>query len=135
VIIPKAHPVFAKSSLEIYAAVHDAIRRALETNEIEAALAGKAADRISESCFANPVRADVISEGRKVAGAAHRRSRAGLLHQGSIQQVDLPDRFRVDFAQALCQHAEARLLSREILNTAASLAETKYATMAWLTRR
>jgi len=135
VIIPKADPFFARSSLEIYAAVHDAIRRTLEANEIGATLAGEAADRISENCFANPVRADVISGGRKVAGAAHRRSRTGLLHQGSIQRVELSGRFRADFAQALCPEAEPRTLSQEILASAASIAETKYATVEWLTRR
>jgi lipoate-protein ligase A len=135
VIIPKVDPFFARSSLEIYAAVHDAIRRALDVNKIPATLAGAAAARISENCFANPVRADVISGGRKVAGAAHRRSRAGLLHQGSIQHDLLPDRFRADFAQALCEEAEPRTLSQEILASAASIAKTKYATVEWLTRR
>ncbi len=135
VIIPKADSFFARSSLEIYAAVHDVIRRTLEANEIGATLAGEAADRISESCFANPVRADVISGGRKVAGAAHRRSRTGLLHQGSIQHAHLPDRFRADFARALCPEAERRTLPQEILASAASLADTKYATAEWLTRR
>jgi lipoate-protein ligase A len=135
VIIPRTDSFFSKSSPEIYAAVHDAIRQALEVIEIGATLAGQAAARVSENCFANPVRADVISNGRKIAGAAHRRSRAGLLHQGSIQHACLPDRFRADFAGALCQKAEFQTLSQEILARAASIAETKYATAEWLTRR
>src|SRR5215212_581467 len=74
-VIPAAHPFFLRSSLEVYAAVHEAIRRALETNNIAAILAGQAAPKISDDCFANPVRADVLSENRKIAGAAQRRSR------------------------------------------------------------
>src|ERR1700704_3179261 len=53
VIIPKAHPFFARSSLEIYAALHDAIRRALEANQIEATLLDQTASKVSEDCFAN----------------------------------------------------------------------------------
>src|SRR2546430_1881109 len=98
VIIPASHPFFAQSSPEIYTALHDAIRRALAANGVDAFLADSAAPKVSENCFANAVRADLMSGGQKIAGAAHRRSRAGLLHQGSIQQRDLPERFRSDFA-------------------------------------
>jgi lipoate-protein ligase A len=135
VIIPKAHPLLAKSSLEIYAAVHEAIRRALESNHIEAALVNQAAPKISEHCFANAVRADVMSAGRKIAGAAHRRSRAGLLHQGSIQRPDLPDRFRSDLARILCERYETKTLAPELMDRAALVAATKYETNAWLRRR
>ena len=53
-------------------------------------------------CFANPVRADVLSNGRKIAGAAQRRTRRGLLQQGSIQGVDLATKFADQFASELC---------------------------------
>ena len=134
-IIPKEHPFLAKSSLEIYAAVHEAIRRALESNNIEAALVNQATPRISEHCFANAVRADVVSDGRKIAGAAHRRSRAGLLHQGSIQRHDLPDRFRTDFAMTLCERYETKTLAPELMDRATLIAGTKYGTTEWLMRR
>jgi lipoate-protein ligase A len=69
VIMPTSHPFFARSSLAIYSALHDAIREALKENGIEATLANSVSPRVSEDCFANAVRADVISEGRKIAGA------------------------------------------------------------------
>jgi lipoate-protein ligase A len=134
-IIPKAHPLLAKSSLEIYAAVHEAIRRALESNNIEAALVNQATPKISDHCFANAVRADVMSAGRKIAGAAHRRSRAGLLHQGSIQRHDLPGRFRSDLAKILCERYETKTLTPELIDRAALIAATKYGTTEWLRRR
>ena len=102
VIIPASDPFFAHTSLEIYAKLHDSIRLALRAHGVEAILANSAEAKVSEDCFANAVRADVMSNGRKIAGAAHRRSRAGLLHQGSIQQGDLPSRFRDDLARILC---------------------------------
>ena len=135
VIIPRAHPFHAKSSLEIYAAVHEAIQRALEVNRIEASLMTQAAPKISEHCFANAVRADVMSAGRKIAGAAHRRSRAGLLHQGSIQRHDLPDRFRRDLARTLCERYETKILASELMDRAALIAAKKYGTTEWLRRR
>jgi len=135
VIIPKANPFLAKSSLEIYASVHDAIRRALESNNIAAALVNEAAPKTSDHCFANAVRADLMSAGRKIAGAAHRRSRAGLLHQGSIQRHDLPDRFRRDLAATLCERYETRSLSSELMERATLIAATKYGTPEWLRRR
>jgi lipoate-protein ligase A len=134
-IIPKRHPFFARSSLAIYSDIHDAIRQALEANGIDATLANSVAPRVSENCFANPVRADVMSEGRKIAGAAHRRSRAGLLHQGSIQRSKLPSRFPDDLARALCDLFEHRALSKEVLDRATRIAREKYGTDAWLMRR
>src|ERR1700716_2090288 len=106
VIIPASHSFFAPSSPEIYSALHDAIRGALDANGVQATLANSAAPKVSENCFANAVRADVMSGEQKIAGAAHRRSRAGLLHQGSIQHRDLPAGFRHDFAQTLCERYE-----------------------------
>ena len=135
VIIPAAHPFFAHSSLAIYSDLHDAIRGAMQANGIEAVLANSVSPRVSEDCFANPVRADVILQGRKIAGAAHRRSRAGLLHQGSIQNTALPLRFRDDFARSLCDRFERRVLSQKQIDRATTIAQAKYATMEWLMRR
>jgi lipoate-protein ligase A len=127
--------LFERSSPEIYSALHDVIRRALETNGVTATLAANAGPKISEDCFVNAVRADVISGDRKIAGAAHRRTRTGLLHQGSIQQPDLPDRFRNDFALMLCAGFERKTISPPILERATAICESKYATVGWLKRR
>lgn len=41
---------------------------------------------IGGACFQSPVTADIVDAiGRKIAGAAQRRGKAGLLHQGSVQ--------------------------------------------------
>jgi lipoate-protein ligase A len=134
-IVPRADPFFLQSPLEVYAVVHEAIRRALEANDIRATLVARAAPKISDNCFANPVVADVLSDDRKIAGAAQRRSRAGLLHQGSIQRSDLPDRFREDFARTLCERFEQKELETTARERATEIATAKYATTAWLKRR
>jgi lipoate-protein ligase A len=135
VIIPARHSFFARSSLEIYSELHDAIRRALTTSGVEATLASAVAPKVSEHCFANAVRADVLIDGRKIAGAAHRRSRAGLLHQGSIQMAGLPANFIDDFARALCDRFARKTLPPELILRANAIAQAKYATDEWLMRR
>jgi lipoate-protein ligase A len=135
IIIPASHPFFAHSSLAIYSEVHETIRTALEANGIKATLANSVSPRISEHCFANAVRADVLSGGQKIAGAAHRRSRAGLLHQGSIQLAGLPAKFIDYFARTLCHRFERRTLSPELIRRATAIAQAKYATAEWLMRR
>jgi lipoate-protein ligase A len=135
IIIPAWHPLFARSSPAIYSDLHDSIRRALQANGIGAMLANSATPKMSDDCFANPVRADVMCEGRKIAGAAHRRSRAGLLHQGSIQRGDLPHQFKDDLARILCERFESKTISSDVIERAIRIADAKYATPEWLTRR
>ena len=118
----------------IYAEVHSAIRNAL-AQEAGVTLARRAAPKISEACFANPVEADVMLGGRKIAGAAQRRTRAGLLHQGSIQHNALPGDFSGAFAAALQPRFELCTLSPAVLSRAGEIAAERYATAEWLHRR
>ena len=86
-------------------------------------------------CFASPVRADVLVDNRKVAGAAQRRSRQGLLQQGSIQSISLPAEFKTRFVKALCPKNVVRRLDDELVERATLLAQEKYASDSWLKRR
>jgi lipoate-protein ligase A len=146
-IIPAGHPAFAESSISIYEKNHIAIKNALARTGQHAELATVAAvydrriqtnsavaDRrySKEACFANPVRADVIINGRKVAGAAQRRTRRGLLQQGSIQNVELANDFVASFIDELSSDSLNHDLNHPILECAVALAEQKYATTAWL---
>ena len=122
------------ASRAVYSHVHRAIQTALP-RAMNVALATQASLKVSEACFANPVEADVLFEGRKIAGAAQRRTRAGLLHQGSIQHADLPRDFAEDFAAALCPDFRRTQLSSELLHKAEMIAARRYATDEWLRRR
>jgi lipoate-protein ligase A len=84
-------------------------------------------------CFVGAERFDLLFHGRKVAGAAQRRAKQGLLIQGSIQTA--PEELgRAELATALHRAAERRgdlaWLAWELPETlhraALSLAETKY---------
>jgi lipoyl(octanoyl) transferase len=86
-------------------------------------------------CFANPVRADVLINGRKIAGAAQRRTRRGLLQQGSIQGIQPGIGLAERFAEGLSDNREVRSLSHAIQQRAREIAERKYASDAWLRKR
>jgi lipoate-protein ligase A len=133
IIIPRVPDRILPSPRELYEAVHGAIREALGDPEVE--LADGAAPKVSEACFANAVAADVMVDGRKIAGAAQRRTRAGLLHQGSIQYDKLPVDFEVRLAGLLCPHLKAGSIGPEVLESAKALATQKYGRDAWLHQR
>jgi lipoyl(octanoyl) transferase len=142
VVIPANDPVFAESPMSIYENVHRALRKALVANGERAELAlvagvvdaGTAIVDRGFNCFANAVRSDVTIDGRKVAGAAQRRTRAGLLQQGSVQYVDLGNGLEERFVQALSANCSERKIADEVLKRGTELAEQKYETDAWLRR-
>jgi len=137
VIIPASDPSFAQSSHAIYRAVHRALCDALQAAGRVAELA-EAGTRESDhfgACFANPVPADVMLDGRKIAGAAHRRTRRGLLHQGSVQNLEKPSDLTTAFAERLAQKCELRKLSETMVRRGSEITMLKYATDAWTRRR
>ena len=147
IVIPVNDAAFGESSTSIYEKVHRALVDALSVSGKRAVVAGgvdpgaiavatrAAVSAGSYSCFANPVRADVMIDGRKVAGAAQRRTRCGLLQQGSIQGVDPDSGLAERFAEALSANCSERKMNEEILSRARELAQRKYGTNSWLRRR
>jgi lipoate-protein ligase A len=148
-VIPTSDTAFAESSMSIYEKIHRALCDALSETGWRAVVAGvvdsdpgsaTVATRtgISDtgySCFANPVRADVMIDGRKIAGAAQRRTRRGLLQQGSIQGIELGSDLAQRFARELSTDRSERKVDEKILNRARELAEKKYGTESWLRKR
>jgi lipoyl(octanoyl) transferase len=145
-VIPASDLAFAESSLSIYETVHRAICDAFNLArkgdfqiapavENRRSLNPAPTERGDSECFLNPVRADVLLDGRKIAGAAQRRTRRGLLHQGSIQNTDVPDDFDKRFVAQLSRNSLERQLDNSVLHRAQQLAVEKYATAVWLRRR
>ena len=134
IILPRGLASELATPQAAYREIHGAIQTAL-AGRVDVVLADEAAPKISSACFANAVAADVLLGDRKIAGAAQRRTRAGLLHQGSVQHSGLPSSFPTDFAAALCQDFEIMRLAPDLLQLAEKLAEKKYATSEWLHQR
>ncbi len=89
-LIPKTHLLAQLSRSECYCRVHQIIHRALLKSRVEAKLFSMETSR-GIDCFQSPVPGDIIDPKthEKLAGAAQRRTRKGLLHQGSIQCPEL----------------------------------------------
>lgn len=88
IVIPPEHEICGLDRIESYRVIHDAVKIALNNLGISTSLAAteipKHIDRAFMQCFTTPTRYDVVGDGRKYAGAAQRRTRDGILHQGSI---------------------------------------------------
>ena len=146
IVIPAHDAAFSESTMSIYEKVHRALRDALGSNGPELAIVAAVCDRRIQinsavtdrrynDCFANPVRADVMLDGRKIAGAAQRRTRAGLLHQGSIQHIDVGNGLAERFAKELSDDCSVKILGESLIERAHELAEQKYGSVSWLRRR
>jgi lipoate-protein ligase A len=131
-IVPRGSPVAALSPAESYRAIHAALARLPMMASV--ALAESLQDKVSNACFENPVRYDLVAGAEKIAGAAQRRTRHGLLHQGSIQLHPLPPNLAAMLPQVLASKTEQRSLTPDVCDLAARLTVEKYGTPSWLRR-
>jgi len=93
VAFPRAHPLAKMGTAESYRVVHSAVAIALSSSGVEAHLCVGESGENSNFCFQKPVFHDVVDgAGRKLAGAAQRRTRDAVLHQGSLMVDLLPEK-------------------------------------------
>jgi len=110
VVVPAGHWIEGLDRVESYRAIHKALVRALGSFGIECLLTGESSgkvDRATMRCFATPTKYDVLAadSGLKVAGAAQRRTKNGVLHQGSVA-LDRVGRGRGELARELTKAFE-----------------------------
>lgn len=140
VVLPADNSLSVAGTAASYQAIHRAVAGALADCGVECVLAAQSCMGDAAACFQKPVRFDVIDRGgRKLAGAAQRRSRTGVLHQGSILVPSLPDRFAdallAELASTLMCGAEPDALSPQEHTSAVELESNRYATDDWNRRR
>ncbi len=83
--IPASEPLARLKGAESYRILHAALACALELEGIRALLSSGNRETGATLCFENPVSHDLIDPAnRKLAGAGQRRTKFGLLHQGSV---------------------------------------------------
>lgn len=133
-IVPISHAFSRRSPRDVYREVHQAIAAALALHGEIATLAAVPEQHGSGVCFESPEEFDLLAGARKIAGAALRRTRDGLLLQGSIQEVQGLDRLRSRVASVFGEQVTSASLSQDELARAATLARTKYATAEWNSR-
>lgn len=111
--LPAAHPVHALDALESYGVVLASLERALRAQGMEVRRVprpeGERRQTAPSVCSERPEPHDLVRahDGRKVAGAAQKRSRDGLLLQGYVDRDALPGcdwiRLEADAASALSE--------------------------------
>ncbi len=89
VVVPPEHAIMKLDRMESYRIFHRALLEELERSGVAAVLAAEGTphvERATMRCFVSPSRFDLVApDGNKYAGAAQRRTRLGILHQGSIR--------------------------------------------------
>ncbi len=83
VIVPPGHSLHAMKTAEAYCALHKAVAASFEARP-DLYVAELHSPQGQYECFQKPVHGDVVTDGRKLAGGAQRRTKSGMLHQGSI---------------------------------------------------
>jgi lipoate-protein ligase A len=142
VIVPPGHAWYALRAPESYERVHRWIRDAFGLRDVAVELAPCCRKEMPGQCFAGYEKSDVLWLGRKIAGAAQRRNKCGLLIQGSVQPQPA-DLSRAEWQQAMMaarddreeRHWEPLLAPAELSERAAQLADGKYSQRSYNFRR
>lgn len=133
-VIPAGQPLAAVRPAESYRQIHAAVARALGgAVRLQAEEGHRAA--APGTCFVEPVRDDVLAvDGRKICGGAQRRTRRGILHQGSVQDCAWPEDFAERLAGELAGRVERLAADVALEARMRELAEGKYGTGEWMGR-
>jgi lipoyl(octanoyl) transferase len=142
VAFPPRHPWYRLKAVESYQRVHEWIREAFAGIKIPTSLAASPRKEIPGQCFVGAEKFDVLWHDRKIAGAAQRRTRTGLLIQGSIQPPPLP-LGRENWQAAMCEAARhlwavewsALEITGQLAETTRHLQAEKYSQAAYNQKR
>jgi lipoyl(octanoyl) transferase len=85
VVVPPGHFWYQLKAVESYRRMHEWIQAAFSEIGVAAELALERRQEPGTQCFVGAEQFDVVANERKIAGAAQRRTRDGLLIQGSVQ--------------------------------------------------
>lgn len=142
VVIPLEHRICKLDRVESYREIHNAVQSAFSRLGLNTDLTSdeipKHVDRAFMQCFTTPTRYDVVGDGKKFAGSAQRRTREGILHQGSID-LKAAHGDRKMLVQYLIEAFQTELkiefekfeCNPDFLDTVSVLAKNKYETESW----
>ena len=135
---PPGHEWHSLRAEESYRHAHAWIQAAFARLKVETELAPGCKKSAPGQCFVGHEKFDLLWHGQKIAGAAQRRNKLGLLIQGSVQPPPIGLR-RVDWEQAMVAAAEGSWSEfspdAALLERAESLAANKYSQKTFLEQR
>jgi lipoyl(octanoyl) transferase len=92
--VPPGHEWHSLAAIDSYRRIHEWIRDAFAKLKIQSSLAPDkkpvSGQDIPGECFTGHEKFDLLWHGKKIAGAAQRRNKLGLLIQGSVQPPPVP---------------------------------------------
>lgn len=145
VTAPPGHPWYRLKAVASYRRLHEWLHAAFGRMGIATELASVADPVGPGQCFIGAEEADLLLGGRKLAGAAQRRNRHGLLIQGSVQPpppgVPVEEWRAAMISELRAQGADAEVvpvgsrLEFSVLECARLLMETQYLRMEYLRKR
>ena len=103
-VAPPQDPWYAFAAVESYRRLHEWIQGAFATLGLATELSPVKRLDAPGQCFIGAEKHDLLWHGRKIAGAAQRRTRTGLLIQGSVQPPP-PGVSRESWEQAMQHYA------------------------------
>ena len=132
-IFPPGHEWHSLKAEESYRRIHDWLRLAFAELKIETSLAPCCKKTLPGQCFIGHEKFDLLWRDKKIAGAAQRRNKSGLLIQGSVQPPPL-NLVRKDFEAVMRAVAEKYfavawidlVLTTELRTRAEMLAREKF---------
>ncbi len=148
VVIPQSHKLASTNRLESYKIFHDLIIEALKTMNIKAEFVettNEPKERSTMKCFSAPVKFDIAAAERdsngkisKIAGAAQRRTKLGILHQGSIV-IENIGKYKKELKNSMIKAFEDKfnltfinfVPNSQFLTAAEKLSSEKYSTTEW----
>jgi lipoyl(octanoyl) transferase len=136
-IVPPNHEWYSLKAIESYRRIHEWIQNAFTKLKIKTELAPCCKKSAPGQCFVGYEKFDLLWHGKKVAGAAQRRNKLGLLIQGSVQP---PVRMiRDDWERAMRENFQVRWHEispdEKLLSGAENFALEKYSQAGYNQRR
>jgi lipoate-protein ligase A len=107
-VFPPGHEWHSLKAEESYRRIHDWLRLAFAELKVETELAPCCKISLPGQCFVGHEKYDLLWRGKKIAGAAQRRNKLGLLIQGSVQPPFISVQ-RADWERAMCKIGREKL--------------------------
>jgi lipoate-protein ligase A len=141
VVVPPSDPWHQMKAVASYRRMHEWLHAAFARLQVETSLSPGRNPEAPGQCFVGAEQDDLLWQRRKIAGAAQRRNRDGLLIQGSVHPPH--GIVRADFERAWCEAATARWAMKwrefpgtaELRARAGELTESKYSRTSHNQRR
>jgi lipoate-protein ligase A len=145
VAVPDGHWLTGLDRTTSYDWINRSVQTGLRALQLAADLADQEiaghVDRGTMVCFTNPTKYDLLLGERKIAGSAQRRTREGILHQGSLHfggplpKAEMAKALLAGFVETMGLRFEPFVPDEQLLAFAATLADEKYTTPAWNHKR